>query len=178
MLNKEEIRQHILGKKKNFPEALRRSQSASVWQQVEEMEIFQQSDVILAYWSMPDEVFTHDFIQRWYCRKHVLLPVIENGTPTVKSYHPDTLRQHATLKFYEPQGEVYSRLSHIRLAIVPGIAFDRERHRMGRGKGFYDRLLPSLQAYRIGVGFDFQLLDAIPVESHDVPMDTIVVGNP
>jgi 5-formyltetrahydrofolate cyclo-ligase len=176
MLTKEQIRQYIRAKKKDFPEAARLLQSAFVWQQIEAMTVFQQADVILAYWSMPDEVFTHDFIRRWHCRKQILLPVIDDGNLTVKPYHPDALRKHATLNLYEPQGEAYPHLSDIRLVVVPGVAFDRERRRIGRGKGFYDRLLPSLQAYKIGAGFDFQLLDAIPAEPHDVPMDTIVVG--
>ncbi|MDR0714830.1 MAG: 5-formyltetrahydrofolate cyclo-ligase [Bacteroidales bacterium] len=174
MLNKEQIRQYIRQKKKNFPEAERLSQSASIWQQIEQMDIFRQTGVILMYWSTPDEVFTHEFIRRWYRKKHILLPAIENENLTLKSFHPDTLKKHPTLNLYEPQGEACPDRKNIRLAIVPGIAFDRERHRTGRGKGYYDRLLPALQVCKIGVGFDFQLLDAIPTEPHDVRMDKIV----
>ena len=58
---------------------------------------------------------------------------------------------------------------------VPGVAFDRKRNRMGRGRGFYDRLLKSTpNAVKVGLAYDFQVLDAIPVEPHDVPMDCVV----
>jgi 5-formyltetrahydrofolate cyclo-ligase len=63
----------------------------------------------------------------------------------------------------------------VELAIVPGIAFDRSNHRLGRGRGYYDRLLPQLNSYILGICFDFQLFDAIPYDEYDVPMDEVVV---
>ena len=61
----------------------------------------------------------------------------------------------------------------IDLIIVPGVAFDRQRNRLGRGKGFYDRLLSTLDIPKIGVCYDFQLKDRIPVEPFDQKMDLI-----
>lgn len=61
--------------------------------------------------------------------------------------------------------------------IVPGLAFDRTGNRLGRGKGYYDRFLSSLPPSglrKIGVCWSIQLLDQIPVASHDVPMDCVV----
>lgn len=61
------------------------------------------------------------------------------------------------------------------LVLVPGLAFDGTGHRIGYGRAFYDRLLPTLpRAFRIGVAFDFQLVSELPVEPHDVPMHCIV----
>ena len=64
--------------------------------------------------------------------------------------------------------------SEIDLIIVPGVAFDRQLNRMGRGKGYYDRLLSTLQAPKIGICFDFQLQDTVPTESFDKKMDMII----
>ena len=62
------------------------------------------------------------------------------------------------------------------LIIVPGVAFDRHNNRMGRGRGFYDRLLKSTpNAYKVGVGFDFQMVDNVPVEPFDVPMNKVII---
>lgn len=60
--------------------------------------------------------------------------------------------------------------------IVPGIAFDTACSRLGHGAGYYDRLLAGLRSSTtlIGVAFDAQVLDRIPVEAHDVPMDVLV----
>jgi 5-formyltetrahydrofolate cyclo-ligase len=59
-------------------------------------------------------------------------------------------------------------------AIVPGVAFTLEGRRVGRGKGHYDRLLSSVGGVKCGVAFDEQIVEAIPVEPHDVRMDWIV----
>jgi 5-formyltetrahydrofolate cyclo-ligase len=64
----------------------------------------------------------------------------------------------------------------IDLIVVPGSAFSRDGHRLGRGGGLFDRLLadPAAAAYKLGVCFDFQLLESIPIEPHDIVMDTVV----
>ncbi|MDE6142896.1 MAG: 5-formyltetrahydrofolate cyclo-ligase, partial [Muribaculaceae bacterium] len=56
----------------------------------------------------------------------------------------------------------------------PAVAYDRKGNRLGRGKGFYDRLLQTTSATKIGVGYEFQLVDEIPVEPHDVGMDMVI----
>jgi 5-formyltetrahydrofolate cyclo-ligase len=63
----------------------------------------------------------------------------------------------------------------IDLIIVPGLAFSKDRHRLGRGGGFFDRLLagPAKDAFKLGICFSFQLLDQIPIEGHDVVMDAV-----
>jgi 5-formyltetrahydrofolate cyclo-ligase len=62
------------------------------------------------------------------------------------------------------------------LVIVPGLAFTRTGDRLGQGGGWYDRFLPSLRpdATSIGVGFSAQIVDAIPLEDHDVSLDFVV----
>ncbi len=58
--------------------------------------------------------------------------------------------------------------------IVPGVAFDRSGHRLGRGGGYYDKLLSGVAAPKIALAFSFQLLTMLPCESHDIVMDIIV----
>jgi 5-formyltetrahydrofolate cyclo-ligase len=60
------------------------------------------------------------------------------------------------------------------LILVPGVAFDWNGNRLGRGRGFYDRLLKQIRGVKCGVGFDFQLLGKIPTEPHDARMNFIV----
>jgi 5-formyltetrahydrofolate cyclo-ligase len=60
------------------------------------------------------------------------------------------------------------------LILVPGMAFDLHGNRLGRGKGFYDRLLANANALKCGVGHDFQLLEKIPAEPHDGKVDYIL----
>ena len=60
--------------------------------------------------------------------------------------------------------------------LVPGLAFSKDRHRLGRGGGFFDRLLAgrAKEAFKLGVGFSFQLLDSVPTDAQDILMDAVV----
>ncbi len=65
-------------------------------------------------------------------------------------------------------------LNRLDLALVPGLGFDVRGRRLGRGKGHYDRLLAGFSGIKIGVAFDFQIVDEVPSEAHDVALDVIV----
>lgn len=60
------------------------------------------------------------------------------------------------------------------LILIPGLAFSEQGDRLGRGKGFYDKYLSRYTGVKIGVCFEVQLVDSIPTEFHDVPLDYIV----
>jgi 5-formyltetrahydrofolate cyclo-ligase len=171
------LRRHIATlRKKCSAEEIRR-QSESVFRQVEAMPQFVRASVVLIYWAMPDEIQTHDFIRSHCSGKTFVLPVIEDDHLLLKPFRGEQyLVRHPRWNIYEPQGDCFDDLDRIQLAIVPGIAFDTEGHRLGRGRGYYDRLLPQLSAHKTGVGFDFQLLRHVPFDAHDVAMDSVVVG--
>ena len=67
-----------------------------------------------------------------------------------------------------------ARVTGLDLVVAPGVAFALDGSRLGRGKGFYDRLLAQLKAAKVGVCFDWQIVQAIPRDGHDVLMDHIV----
>jgi len=64
--------------------------------------------------------------------------------------------------------------SFIEVAILPGLAFSKEGVRLGYGKGVFDKLLSKSKALRIGLAYDFQIVDEIPQEKHDLVMDLVV----
>jgi 5-formyltetrahydrofolate cyclo-ligase len=65
-------------------------------------------------------------------------------------------------------------LNQLDLILVPGIAFDLTGRRLGRGKGFYDRLLAEVRGHKCGVAFDVQIVAGLPEEPHDVRIDSIL----
>lgn len=65
-------------------------------------------------------------------------------------------------------------LNRLDLALVPGLGFDARGHRLGRGKGHYDRLLAGFTGMKIGVAFDFQIVTEVPREAHDIALDAVV----
>lgn len=60
------------------------------------------------------------------------------------------------------------------LLLIPGMAFDQEGGRLGRGKGFYDRFLSEFKGVKVGICFNEQLVDTVPREDHDVKVDFVV----
>lgn len=175
-MDKKELRRQIRAAKAlvTFDEKLERSQT--VMKQVERLPQFAKADTILLYWSMDDEVQTHDFVNNWYTEKTVLLPCVDGDDLKLRQYTgAECLRAGEQFGIGEPVGPEFTELGRVQMIVVPGVAFDRQCNRMGRGRGFYDRLLKSTpNAFKVGVAFDFQLVDEVPVEAFDVKMDCVV----
>ncbi len=175
-MTKDELRKWVYGEKKKVSVEDKITRSHPIWEQISQNRIFQNAKTILLYWSMNDEVCTHDFVQQCIAKnKVVLLPVVEGDNLLLKRFTEiNALQKGEQFGIGEPTGEEFTDVGTIDLIIVPGIAFDKRGNRMGRGRGYYDRLLSTNKAYKIGVGFDFQIFDIIPTEVFDVPMDCIV----
>lgn len=149
--------------------------SEMILKRLEETELFRQASCIALYYSIPGEVQTADFLEKWFDKKQLLLPLVVGDDLRLLPYKgKETLRPGA-FGIPEPADQKPTVFeSEIDLIIVPGVAFDRQLNRMGRGKGYYDRLLATLQIPKIGICYDFQLQDTVPVEPFDKKMDLII----
>ena len=134
------------------------------------------ADKILMYHSLPDELSTIDFIDKWHTRKHFFLPRVNGVNLDVLPYDRTRL-QYGSFHIEEPTGDDIDDIDNIELIIVPGIAYDNRGNRVGRGKGYYDRLLSRTKATKIGIGYDFQLVDEIDSEPHDITMDIVITDS-
>lgn len=175
-MDKTTLRNEIRAAKKAVPfhEKLQRSQA--IMQQVAQLPRFVDAQTVLLYWSMADEVQTHDFVEEWYKAKTILLPCVDGDYLRLRPYKGlDNMVAGEQFGIGEPIGEEFTDYKHIDIIIVPGVAFDRCGNRMGRGRGFYDRLLQSTPySYKIGVAFNFQMRDTIPTEPHDIAMNLVI----
>lgn len=149
--------------------------SDDILKRIEDHPVFQNAKTVLLYHSLPDEVYTHDFIRKWYTHKRILLPVVTGNTLELYTYTGPEKMQTGAYGIAEPTEGKFSNFKEIDLAIIPGMAFDRRGNRLGRGKGYYDRLLPFLAGtYKLGVCFPYQLLESIPTENFDVRMNEVI----
>jgi len=85
--------------------------------------------------------------------------------------------EKGTYGIYEPKKrQKDAKLDEIDLVVVPGVAFDKRNRRLGRGKGYYDKFLRALPPNKISVGlaFDFQIVDNLPIDSHDIPVSKVI----
>lgn len=147
---------------------------AALWRRVEDMPEFLNAYTVLLYWSLPDEVPTQEFIARWSGRKRIALPVVIGNEMGIRLYSPEKMIE-GYRGIMEPSSDSVSiAVDEIDFAIVPGVAFDRNCNRLGRGKGYYDRFLPLLRCRTAGVSYDARVLETIPTESWDVPISAVV----
>jgi 5-formyltetrahydrofolate cyclo-ligase len=75
-------------------------------------------------------------------------------------------------KIAEPIGEPFTNLAAIDVVLVPALRMDSDGYRLGQGGGFYDRFLPKVSAWKIGLLHDGELSSQkLPREAHDIPLD-------
>lgn len=135
------------------------------------------SHTILLYNALPDEVPTQALMDELVAQgKTVLLPCVINDTDMeLRRYTGPQDLQTGSFGIQEPTGELFTDYDAIDVAIVPGMAFDAEGHRLGRGKGYYDRFLSRVpHLYKIGLCFSWQLVDHVPCDEHDIVMDEVI----
>ena len=174
IIGKKELRKYIT-ELKTLHAASTMRLSDEILKRIEAHPVFLKAKTVLLYHSLPDEVYTHDFILKWYNRKRILLPVVTGNILELYTYTgPDKL-QTGAYGIAEPTEGRFNNFQEIDLAIIPGMAFDRRGNRLGRGKGYYDRLLPFLAGtYKLGVCFPYQLLESIPTENFDIRMNEVI----
>lgn len=173
-MNKEDIRSRVKARKSLLSASEKMSAAASVFSRLEQSAAFTLAENILFYHSLPDELSTHEFLERWCGRKHFFLPRVNGLNLEILPYDRSRMALGA-FHIEEPTGNDTADISQIELVVVPAVAYDRRGNRVGRGKGYYDRLLAETKATKVGVGYDFQLLEEeIPSEPHDVAVDIVI----
>ncbi len=174
---KADIRQQIRTRKALLTPSQMTAYSATVCRGVLHSPKWRMAHCVLLYHPLPDEVDIRPLIADAYSRGcTVLLPAVIGRDVELRIYGGIHSLRPGAYGIMEPTGPLFppAQYGSIDLALVPGMAFTAEGHRLGRGKGYYDRLLPLLpNAWRMGICFPFQLLPAIPTEPHDVCMHQI-----
>lgn len=172
-MNKDDIRRRVRARKQLLSDQERLVAAQNVFSRLEKLAAFAVSKRIMIYNSLPDELSTRLFIKKWSDSKSFYLPRVNGVNLEVLPYESTSLRSGA-FHIEEPTGNDVTEPMQMELIIVPAVAYDRKGNRVGRGKGYYDRLLSQTKAFTIGVGYDFQLVDEIEINEFDVPVDLVI----
>lgn len=178
-MNKKELRNIIRERKRQFSGQQLEELSLLVLDRLRRNIQLQQASSILLYYSLPDEVNTHQFIDELVNQgKLVFLPVVVDGeNMEIREYTGSKDLRQGSFHIMEPVGRLLAEDEYgkIEAGIIPGMSFDKSGHRLGRGKGYYDRMLSKMpHLYKIGICFDFQKTETVPTEATDIKMDAIV----
>ena len=177
---KASLRTNIRNRKKEFLATTSFGQrvalSEEILSRVESLPAFAKASVVLAYNSLDDEVYTRGFLNRWFEKKTLLLPKVAGDTLTLHRYMGEDSVSRGAFGIDEPTTPCFEEWDKVDFVLVPGVAFDAAGNRLGRGGGYYDRLLSELPeaARRIGVCFPFQLVPSVDTQDHDVPMHKVI----
>ncbi|MEG1574336.1 MAG: 5-formyltetrahydrofolate cyclo-ligase [Bacteroidales bacterium] len=171
-MGKSELRQEIKAVKRLLAEETKIACAIAVKKAIEKNANFTSAKKILLYHSLPDELSTADMITCWNEEKEIFLPSVDGDTITIHKYTPEKMKIGA-FGIKEASGKIIPP-EEIDLIIVPGVAFDEEKNRLGRGKGFYDKLLANVKCYKIGIAYEIQIVNTIPCMPHDIKMDCII----
>ena len=183
-MNKSQIRADMKAFLTGLSPADRHARSIAACHQLISTREFKNAQMIMIFMSMPSEVETSTLaVRAWQENKSIAVPRMDwhaRRMEPVEIRSLDVGMQTTGPGIREPVTGTTVSLGLIDMVVVPGLAFDRQGYRVGRGKGFYDRFLAQrdFQGLRCGLCFHEQILTAaIPVEPHDVPMDLVITDH-
>lgn len=176
-MDKTELRKEIKRRYKESSVEERSVWSEEVCKHLYEMKPVKDSGVIMAFYPLPDEVDIRPLLKQLHNDgKTVLLPeVTGESTMVLRRYLPEAEMVNGSLGTQVPATDLFTDYELIDTILVPGVAFDKQGHRMGRGKGYYDRFLANLPngSVKIGVCLPYQIVEFVPTEEHDFVMDYV-----
>jgi 5-formyltetrahydrofolate cyclo-ligase len=177
---KDYLRKKLINKRKKLSKLDVNNKSLIIEKKLFNLDEFKNSNNILFYVSYDNEVYTHDMIKKCLSmKKNIIVPIsdlINKELILSKIERWDDLKK-GSYNILEPtkKNENKINLKDIKIILIPAIAFDINGNRIGHGYGYYDKLLKkSNNALHIGLAFDFQIVDRINFDKHDVPVDKIL----
>jgi 5-formyltetrahydrofolate cyclo-ligase len=157
-----------------------RARSATVWERLWQVADLVSADWLLVYVSKGNEVDTHGLIQQLLALgKHVCVPAFDEATQQyaaseLRDFNSDLTEGRFEIPEPKPESVRPVEVDRLQALLVPGLAFDETGNRLGRGTGYFDRLLRDARGAKIALAYDFQILNEVPTADHDVRMDFIV----
>ena len=176
-MTKELIRREISAKRKALNTHWLETASGRVVENFQTLEEFPPAETVALYMAISDEVnLDLLFSSCWKLGKRTCIPVFNSASKIYEMAEVTEETEYRTGHYgiREPLSPTRYSMDSIDLIAVPGVAFDRKGGRLGRGGGYYDRLLEGFAGYSAAVAFNFQILPEIPCEAHDNPVDSIV----
>ena len=175
--NKAALRSKIRMTLEQISPAVRAVESIGLCERMEPQ--LQSARTILFFAPLPDELDVWPLLEKFLAAgKICALPYFDATSQTYCARRLENLATDIVAGKFgvrEPAASCAEiPLAKLDLALVPGVAFDLEGNRMGRGRGFYDRLLEKVDGVKCGIAYDFQLQEKIPAEPHDRKVNFIV----
>jgi 5-formyltetrahydrofolate cyclo-ligase len=173
------LRKEIRAALQKIPLSALAAASAKIRTRLKEQPFWRDAASILFFASQPDEVDVWPLLEETLAGgKIIALPRFDSASNdylACRVQNPQNEIGPGQFGIREPKaGCLEMPLERLELILVPGIAFDLSGRRLGRGRGYYDRLLPEILGIKCGIALDEQIVNAVPAGKLDVQMDFIL----
>ena len=170
---KSRLREEIISKRKELNHDFITEKSRIINAKLRELDVYQSAAAVYTYIGCRGEVLTDELIS---CAlsdgKKVAVP--KTGEKDISFHYIDGATDLVNGRYSIPEPNADNPANDVKpLVIVPGVAFDKKRNRLGHGRAYYDRFLKDGYT-TVGLAFDFQIVDEVPTEDTDIPMDIII----
>jgi 5-formyltetrahydrofolate cyclo-ligase len=175
--SKRAIRDRIRSLRRGFDSAWIEQASPLVMEKVMALPQFNAARVVSCYMALSHEVQTEGLIEMcWQLGKRVCVPALEKGSRDYELAWLEAGEETVPgpMKIQQPRRIRRVQPKDVGFMVVPAMAFDRCGNRLGHGYGHYDRLMAKCPGYKVGLIFEVQLVDEVPMESQDVAVDVVV----
>lgn len=173
---KHTFRQQLKEKRSGISPGLYAEKSKKITEQLLHLSEYLNAEHILFYVSTPEEVDTHSAIKEALTSgKKVYVPKIVGDILAICPIYDFHQLEPGEYGILEPcKNSETAEALKMDLIVIPGVGFDHRGHRLGHGKGHYDRLLKATRGFKVGLAFEEQLVPELPIEEHDVPVDALL----
>jgi 5-formyltetrahydrofolate cyclo-ligase len=174
---KTDLRREMRRLREALPLADRAERALRIERSLLALPAVREAETVLLFYAFGSEVPTRGLIRALHDREvRLLLPYLEDGTMEVAEALPGEPLTRTMYGPAEPGSRVPVSPEDIDVVIVPGLAFDREGHRLGYGGGHFDRYLTRVRPHadRVAPAFGFQVVAAVPHGPEDVPVHVVV----
>ncbi|GMU21189.1 MAG: 5-formyltetrahydrofolate cyclo-ligase [Phycisphaerae bacterium] len=179
-ITKKELRQRLRQSIDSISAEALHSRSVQACHHLMSSPEYARAEVVMVFLSLPNEVDTTSLVlHAWRDRKRVLAPKVSWEQRRMLPLEIRSLSENVSqspLGIREPAQGMPIPVSLIDLVVVPGLGFDLQGNRIGRGRGFYDRFLahPDWHGVACGLALEEQVVHSVPVSDHDMQVDMLV----
>lgn len=175
-MSKQTIREQLLTARRSVPQFEVLQRSEAVHKRLHGLAEFNQASTVLCYVSCRGEVDTLPVLEQCIARGvSVFAPRIDGTTMEWRRFSGFNSLKRGRFGILEPTKDSPLYASHDdAVVLVPGVAFTPHGDRLGMGGGYFDQFLATSTCFRVGLAFDYQIVDSLPHEEHDQIMDVIV----
>ena len=179
LIHKNELRKKILNNRRTLTLQQREEDSQKIFVILKSLSNLVESRKIHCFVGQLDEPDTIPIL-KWLLekKKHLAVPCVDSQNPVLQHSQLTSIESLEKGNYGILDVPMEKRLdvdlSELQLILIPGIAFDLSGGRLGYGKGYYDRFLEKTNAFKIGLCFQSQVVEKVPMENHDIRMQAII----